>query len=174
MRDVIFFSYCHEDDDWLVRFETMLAPALGGRTVAKWSDHDIVPGAKWREAIASALEATTVAVLLVSPNFLKSTFVQNQELPKLLEGAADQELTILWVYLRPCMYKLTPIADYQAAHDVSKPLSLLTPRRREQVVLEVCEHIVAAYQANGKLGPDLFPSATAGAVMPESESLRPS
>jgi len=171
MRDLIFFSYCHQDKEWLAQFETMLAPALAGRKVKKWSDKDITPGASWRQAIATALDATTVAVLLVSPDFLKSTFIQDQELPKLLDGAADKELTILWVYVRPCMYKLTAIAEYQAAHDVSKPLSLLTSRRREQVILEVCEGIVAAFEANGRLGPDLFPPATADGLMPESESL---
>ncbi|MEZ5291675.1 MAG: toll/interleukin-1 receptor domain-containing protein [Vicinamibacterales bacterium] len=172
MRDTVFFSYSHADLDALKDFEKMLAPALQGRKIRKWSDRDIVPGSRWREDIGHALDSTAVAVLLVSPDFLSSDFIQKHELPTLLEGAANQELAILWIYLRPCMYKLTPIADYQAAHDISKPLSLMTPRRREQVILEVCERIQDTWEKNGSPGPSLFTTAPAEAVLPPAESSR--
>jgi hypothetical protein len=172
VRNVIFFSYSHADHDFLKEFERMLAPALKGRQVRKWSDRDIKPGSRWREEIATALDASAAAVLLVSPDFLNSDFIQQHELPRLLDGAANQELTILWVYLRPCMYKQTPIADYQAAHELTKPLSLMTPRRREQVILEVCERIQDTLDRNGALGPSLFTTASSDALLPPPDSAR--
>jgi hypothetical protein len=171
MPPVIFFSYSHVDRSWLEKFQTMLAPLVKGGQAHEWSDKKLLPGSKWRQEIAQALNATTVAVLLVSPEFLASDFIQAEELPKLLKSADNERLTIFWVYLRPCMYKRTAIADYQAAHDIAKPLSQLTPHRREMVVLEICEEIAAACSSKQQLGPTLFPPALSDAVGPLSESL---
>jgi internalin A len=113
-------------------------------SVAVWYDTKIKAGAKWKDEIEDALGTAKVAVLLVSPHFLGSDFIAENELPPLLEAARKHGLVILWVYLTSCLYEETEIKDYQAAHDISKPLDHLTLSEQNAVLVDVCRKIKAA------------------------------
>jgi internalin A len=143
MRDSIFISYSHADGDWRKVLEKMLAPMSRRKGISVWSDIKIPPGAKWKDEIEKALDRTKVAVLLVSPDFLVSEFIVNNELVPILNIARNNGLTVLWVYLRPCGVRYTDLADFQAAHDTKTPLAKLS-RNREQALLEICEKIMDA------------------------------
>ena len=43
-------------------------------------------------------------------------------------------LVILWVYVSSCLYDETEIKDYQASHDILKPLDRLTPAEQSGVL----------------------------------------
>lgn len=135
-RDQVFISYSRKDKDWLERLRTMLVP-LTRAGVKIWADTDIKPGEEWKPAIEAALSRTKVAVLLVSPDFLASPFIHENELPPLLEAAKVKGLTILWVPVRPCYYQKTVIVGYQAAIDPKSPLSILLGAKREAALVEI-------------------------------------
>ena len=141
-RDKVFVSYSHWDKKLFGEFKTMLAPAIGRGVVDLWDDTQIIPGARWREEIQTALDSARIAVLLVSQNFLASDFIAKNELPPLLKAAEQEGATIFWVYLSSCLYEQTEIAGYQAAHDVSKPLDQLTKPKRQAVLSELCARLV--------------------------------
>lgn len=101
-------------------------------------------GAKWRPAIEKALASAKVAVLLVSDLFLASPFIQKTELPPLLRAAEAADVTLLWVYVRTCLWKKTSIFDYQAAHDISRPLAARSPAEQDEELAQVAEAIEAA------------------------------
>jgi hypothetical protein len=77
---VVFISYSHKDKKWCDLFKTMSKPLERYVGLTFWSDADIEPGRKWPEKIHAALESATVAVLLVSANFLASDFIADVEL----------------------------------------------------------------------------------------------
>lgn len=129
----VFISYSHKDRKYLDELTTMLAPAI-----EPWDDTKIAVGAQWRDEITDAIQSSNVAVLLVSDNFLKSDFITKHELPPLLEGH-----TVFWICVSPCLYEHTPIANYQAAHDVSKPLSTLSKPKRQVLLKEICSKLIA-------------------------------
>lgn len=143
IRDQVFISYSHKDKDWLEKLQTMLRP-LVRKQLAVWDDTKIRAGTKWKVEIIGALAVAKVAILLVSPNFLGSDFIAEHELPPLLAAAEKQGLVILWIYLSSCLYDETEIGDYQASHDISKPLDSLTPAEQNAVLVDVCRKIKAA------------------------------
>ena len=144
VRDQVFISYSHKDREWLELLQTMLKPLVRKNSVSVWDDAKIKAGAKWKEEIQRALWEAKVAVLLVSPHFIGSDFIAKHELPPLLEAARKHGVVILWVYLSSCLYEETEIKDYQAAHDISKPLNSLTPAEQDHVLAQVCRKIKGA------------------------------
>ena len=152
-RNKIFVSYSHKDGRLFEDFKTMMAPAIQNGIVDLWDDQKIPPGARWKEEIEQALASASIAVLLVSQNFLASPFIAEKELPPLLTAARDEGATIFWIYLSSCLFERTEIASYQAAHDISKPLDRLSKSQRQAVLSETCAKLIRAAELAAPLEP---------------------
>lgn len=146
----VFISYSHDDKEWLDKLKKMLSPIIREEKINIWDDTKIQAGAKWKDEIQRALSTAKVAILLVSTNFLSSDFIANNELPPLLETAEDKGLTIIWIYISACLYRETKIADYQAAHDISKPLKKLSEAELDEVLVNICQKIQEAVNRKGE------------------------
>lgn len=123
-RTRVFVSYSHEDRDWLKRFSTHVAVLQRRGLLDLWSDERIAAGADWAAEIESALTAAKVAVLLVSPGFLASTFIWENEMPRILAHIKDG-MDAMPLILRPCAWRLEEeLAKLQARPIDGTPLSL--------------------------------------------------
>jgi ATP-dependent Clp protease ATP-binding subunit ClpX len=140
-RNRIFLSYSRKDEDALLELRTMLTPLMRNKTIDVWFDGEIKASQKWREEVRKAMASTRVAVLMVSPNFLASKFVVEEELPYFLRVAEEEDVKILWLLLSSCLYEETPLGDYQAAHDLATPLDSLSDSSRRKVLVEVSRNI---------------------------------
>jgi HEAT repeat protein len=146
-RDQVFISYSHKDKKSLEKLQTMLKPMMRNDTILVWDDTKIQAGAKWRDEIEKALARANVAVLMVSANFLASDFIAKQELPPLLNAAAQEGLKIIWVPVGYCLYEETEIEQYQAVHNPSQPLESLKGAKLNEVLAKICREIKAATTA---------------------------
>ncbi len=144
VRDSVFISYSHADVKWLARIRTMLTPLIRADRITVWDDTRIKAGAKWRPDIDQAIASARVALLLVSPAFLASSFIADEELPPILSAAENEGLVVVWALVSACFYKKTAIAAYQAAHVVAKPLDTLSAPKRNQALLAIAETVGAA------------------------------
>lgn len=145
-RSGVFISYSHKDARWLERIRIMLTPLVRTQEIFVWDDTKIKPGTKWKQEIANAIDGAQVALLLVSPNFLASGFVADKELPPILNASREKGLVVIWALVSACLYKKTPIAEYQAAHSTARPLDSLTLPRRNEALLAIAEAISAAVE----------------------------
>ncbi len=144
-RDKVFICYSRRDKRWLVRLQKMLKPLVRKGTLSLWADTEIKAGANWKMEIKSALASARVAVLLVSADFLDSDFIVEEELPPLFRAADEEGVTILWVYLSPCHYGETPIAEYQATHSLAQSLLELSFPKQQRALLEISSQIKEAF-----------------------------
>jgi len=146
-RDQVFICYSHKDERWLNDLQTHLKPYVRNGSVTAWSDKKIAPGSKWFPEIEAALNSAKVAVLLVTPNFLASDFIHEHELGPLLKKAEQDKVRIIWIPVRACSYKETPLKDYQAVIDPGKPLANMKAER-DKAWVEICKEIKNSAQEN--------------------------
>lgn len=143
-RKKLFVSYSHADKEWLDRLRVHLKPLEKAGKIDFWDDSRIAIGAKWHQEIKNALEGASVAVLLVSADFLASDFITVEELPKLLQAEAERGLRILPIIVSPCTFTTTPILrEYQAANDPRRSLSGLTRHEQDEVFVRVAQSIAS-------------------------------
>jgi len=89
-----------------------------------WVDSRIETGEDWNLKIQEAIEAATVAILLVSADFLTSKFIRNKEVPHILERRKKEGLRIFPVIIRPCAWdKVEWLARIQVRLMGGEPLS---------------------------------------------------
>jgi hypothetical protein len=160
----VFISYSHRDRDWLDRLLIFFKPYTR-KNLKIWADPYIKVGDKWRRDISAALSHTSVAVLLVTPDFLASNFIYDEELPPLLHGADDGSITLFPIPVSSADHEASPLGQYQFAHPPDRPLDKLRKPERSAAFVEIVKKIAAAVQ---KAAPDLAGSAAAPAQRMEA------
>lgn len=137
----VFISYCHKDRKWLNKIATHLKVLTNKDKITTWDDTKIKSGSNWKEEIHNALSEAKIAILLITPDFLASDFITNNELPFLFKAAKKKGLIILWVAVKSSLYEETYIAKLQAANDPSRPLASLTTAKAEQEIVQICKKV---------------------------------
>lgn len=140
-RHKIFISYSHKDEEWLKHLLTMMHPLIRQKAISVWYDKAIKPSEKWRAEIRKSLESASVAVLMVSPEFLNSDFINLNELPYLLDAATKRRIKLTWIHVKHAMFEETEIEQFQALHDVAKPLYSLVEAELGAVLKNICIQI---------------------------------
>jgi hypothetical protein len=145
-RTRVFVSYSHRDKRHLDRLRVHLRPLEQKGVIDLWDDTRLIPGSEWAREIADAIDSAKVAILLVSADFLASSFIVENELPPLLAAAKRGGAAILPVVVGACRFTSTPeLSAYQSANDPVKPLASLPAAERERVWVRVGDAIAAAF-----------------------------
>jgi hypothetical protein len=63
------------------RLEVHLRPIVSAGLVAHWDDRKLKPGSKWRDEIRLAIEVASIAILMISADYLTSVFILQNEVP---------------------------------------------------------------------------------------------
>ncbi len=157
-----FTSYAHADqrmaDDLILRLQQQMTPSAKYEYTL-WRDTTILVGERWLQEIVQAVEGCDVGLLLVSPAFLGSGFIDREELPRLIGQTTKP---IVPVMLRPVnleRHDLKGLLDYQIYRlDRQKSYSecngdLVRSRFVEALFLEI-EHRLDRIFASRSEGPD--------------------
>jgi hypothetical protein len=124
-RTKAFLSYSHVDREWRERLVTHLAVLQRKGLLELWNDTQIRAGDRWGKQIDAELSQCRVAILLISPNFLASTFIQTVEVQALLERHESDGLLLTPLIARPCAWTLVDwLARLQCRPDGGRALSV--------------------------------------------------
>ena len=118
----IFISYAHKDEELLQELEKHLAELKRQKIVTTWSDEQIRPGEELDNAIEEELERADIILLLVSPDFLASTYCREVETVKALEQRRTRGAITIPVILRPCDWQRAPFGRLKALPKDGKPV----------------------------------------------------
>lgn len=127
VRKKIFISYSHDDQAWFEDLKGRLVPLQRRHGFEIWDDSQLRAGQDWHAEIQKALGETKLALLLVSPNFMKSDYIDKHEVRTLLEAQARSEGLII----APLHLRHVDIDDYpelkrpQALNNPAQPLERL-------------------------------------------------
>jgi tetratricopeptide (TPR) repeat protein len=152
----LFISYSHKDaklKDELLEHLEVVRRVEG---VDVWTDDRIDPGADWREEIEKGLQQADIALLLVSPAFLASDFIQDNEMPDVLARQAAQGLRVIPVIMRDCAWKQDPVIS-RMEEDVlpwdGEPVTRYKDSRRDRAFTEVATKIARLARKRSGRGP---------------------
>ena len=141
-RTKVFISYSHADKDWLDRLKRHLKPLVREGNLDCWDDTHIRPGDDWKQEIRNALDTAQVAVLLISADFFASDFIDETELPPLLDAAKAKGARILPVIISASRFKRVPeLARFQAVNSPDRPLDEM-PRAEQEKALDRLAHTI--------------------------------
>jgi TIR domain len=120
----IFISYSRKDSHWVARLRTLLRPAERLGVISTWMDADIRGGKPWEIELLGRLKNTQTALVLVSNNLLKSSYVRNVEMPAFMKRRDDPRFHLFWVLLEPCDWQSLPdLKTFQAIGNVETAIN---------------------------------------------------
>jgi small GTP-binding protein len=129
----IFISYSHKDETFKDELVTMLAGLQGRGIVDAWDDRRIEAGDEWNKSIQDAMNDCDLALLLVSPDYIASRFIQKEEQPKLLQRRQEMQLRVIPIIVRPCKWQSEPVLkDLQALPKDGKAVITFSKERGER------------------------------------------
>ncbi len=151
----VFISYSHKDEVWCDKLKKYIQPITKDGAIKIWSDHDIEFGDQWRNVIQEKLEKSSLALLLISVEFLNSEFIANNELPALLHAANSKGLKIIPIILERCLYDMISfkypdpekgpneftLSEFQTAGSFTEPLNILDQPQQNMIFDEVARKI---------------------------------
>jgi hypothetical protein len=119
----VFVSFAAEDEKFEEQFNIHLTPLLRGGFISAWSSGRLQPGADWSSELRHELEGADIIVILVSPDYLASAYLQEQEMTLALERHRLGLSRAIPIILRPAQWMDTPLASLQALPSSGRPIS---------------------------------------------------
>jgi TIR domain len=149
----VFISYARKDEPFKDDLLTVLKPIERKGALEIWHDRKIEVGEEWRREIEAAMSQCGMALLFVSKNFLASPFIQDEELPNLLQRRMEEGLHVVPIIIGPCMWRSEPVlADLQVLPDNAQPVnSFPEGYARDRVWADIAA--VIEERAKAKTGP---------------------
>jgi hypothetical protein len=135
----VYISYSHADEGWKTDLIKHLEPLRRLQLIDAWHDRKIKPGEEWDKVISSNLESADIILLLVSIDFINSSYCSDVELERAIERHAAGDAKVVPIILRSCMWQQTPFAKLQALPTDARALSLWPDR--DQALTIVAEGV---------------------------------
>jgi hypothetical protein len=122
----VIFSYSHRDENLRDELAKHLSILKWQGVITEWYDRKIIPGSEWEDEISNHLNTAQIILLLISSDFLASTYCYGIEMKRALERHALGEAIVIPVILRDVDWEGAPFAELQALPKDAKPVTSWT------------------------------------------------
>jgi len=124
----VFCAYSHKDERLRNQLASHLSPLRREGLIDEWHDRKIPPGKEWDSQIDNHLNAASVILLLISPEFIESDYCHDVEVKRALERHGSGEARVIPIILRPVDWTKLPFSKLQALPKDAKPVTKWRPR----------------------------------------------
>ena len=155
MPNMIFISYNRKDEKWVDLFERALKMGVTRKLYRTFTDRQIVPGDPWDREIKAKIASATIALVLVTPEFLESDYILKHELPEIVGRHSKKALKLQWVPIKKVEdWKLEDLQHIQAIWHKNRPLAEIEkPDDQRQAVEKICADLIKLLDVNtGEIG----------------------
>lgn len=118
----LFVSYSHKDEVLRDALETHLSLLKSQGVIQVWYDRKIGAGAEFAASIDENLADSQIILLLISPDFLASTYCWGVEMKQAMEMHEKKTARVIPVILRACDWRTAPFGKLLAAPKDGKPI----------------------------------------------------
>jgi hypothetical protein len=149
----IFISYAKKDYNLMTAVEFCCKQIgqidFAGKKykVDVWSDHHLLAGEAWKKQIVDRIKEADVVLFLLSPNFVKSDFILNTEIPLAMKRKEEAGIGILGIYMEQCDFSHLALRKQQLVpshHGSLKPISTWSKNKTcwdaVKDGIEICAH----------------------------------
>ncbi|MEN8179317.1 MAG: toll/interleukin-1 receptor domain-containing protein [Pseudomonadota bacterium] len=154
----VFIVYSSKDEEWMFKVMNYLQSLSQSGALEPWSDVCLDMGSNWKEQLKKALKSAQAALLLISPDFLKTEFIRDEEIPILLKKHEEEGIPIIPLLVEESSWEL-----YDWLHELmsyeKKPtaLSLLNNAAEVNVKLKtICNKLITQFS----YAPQPFPESS--------------
>ena len=118
----IFISYSHKDKELCEKLLTHLSNLRNQGIIHTWYDGDISAGSEWETHIVDHLASARIILLLISADFLASSFCYSIEMKQALARHEAHQARVIPIVLRPVDWSGAPFARLQMLPAGARPV----------------------------------------------------
>ena len=141
----VFFSYSHKDEPLRDLLDTHLSLLKNQGVIQVWHDRRIGVGHEIDSSIDSNLNDAEIILLLISPDFLASSYCWGVEVKRAMERHEARAARVIPVILRACDWHTAPFGKLKAAPKDGKPVRLWADV--DEAFLDIAKEIRAVAEA---------------------------
>src|SRR5260370_40786292 len=94
-RTEICIAYAHEDEKLRNQLEKQLSLLKWQGLIAGWHDHEIGAGTEWAHELDTHLNTASIILLLISPDFMASSYCYSIEMKRAMERHEAREARVI-------------------------------------------------------------------------------
>lgn len=121
---IVFISYAREDTALCRDLVTHLSSLKQQKFISAWHDSMIGAGDEWEGHIHEFLDKAGIILLLISPDFIGSDYINNVEVKRAMERHEAREARVIPIILRPSDWQGGPFGKLQALPTNATPVTL--------------------------------------------------
>jgi hypothetical protein len=135
----VFFSYAHRDETLRDELAKHLSLLQNQKVIAGWHDRQIPAGTEWAGAIDAHLDNAQIILLLISADFMASTYCYGIEMTRAMERHEAGQARVIPIILRPVDWHNAPFGTLQALPKDGRPVTRWRPQ--DEAFLDIARGI---------------------------------